>query len=91
MTAAPQRNRPRLSDVVSDTPIEAQPVVRLRELIRMVHLSESTIARLEKSGDFPSRIRLGAHAVGWDRSQVLAWLESRTRGIKTVPVSKGGA
>ncbi|WP_371829240.1 helix-turn-helix transcriptional regulator [Modicisalibacter ilicicola] len=27
--------------------------------------------------DFPKQIRLGASAVGWDKSEVLAWLEKR--------------
>ncbi|WBU53986.1 AlpA family transcriptional regulator [Paracoccus sp. SCSIO 75233] len=30
-------------------------------------------------GDFPVPIRLGKRAVGWKRSDVGAWLESRAR------------
>lgn len=76
------RNRPRLSDVVSNTPLSDQPIVRLPELMRIVHLSESTISRLEKAGNFPARIRIGARAVAWDRALVHEWINSRARGIK---------
>ena len=40
-------------------------------------LSESTIRRLEKEGLFPKRRKVGARAVAWDESEVLAWCESR--------------
>lgn len=35
------------------------------------------IARLEKAGKFPKRIRLGQNRVAWLLSDVEAWIESR--------------
>ena len=50
-------------------------VLRRRRLCRTVGLSYSTICRLEKSGAFPARRRLGPGSVGWLRSEVEAWME----------------
>ncbi len=35
------------------------------------------LARLEKAGKFPRRIRLGANSVAWDEAEIDAWLEER--------------
>lgn len=35
------------------------------------------IARLEKAGQFPKRIRLGQNRVAWMQSEVEAWIEER--------------
>lgn len=40
-------------------------------------LSRSTIWRLEKSGVFPPRRRLGLNSVAWLRSEVEGWVASR--------------
>ena len=43
-------------------------------------LSDTTIWRLEKTGDFPQRIRLTeAGSVGWRESEVDAWVHNRVR------------
>ena len=54
-------------------------VLRLPEVERLVGLKRSSVYRLESAGLFPPRVRLSARAVGWERSSVLAWLESRPR------------
>jgi len=43
----------------------------------MLGLSDPTVWRKEKRGEFPKRLRLGAGAVGWLESEVNAWLEER--------------
>nr|WP_242511984.1 AlpA family phage regulatory protein [Rhodobaculum claviforme] len=40
-------------------------------------LSRSTIYSLMAAGNFPVPIRLGVRAVGWRRSDVTAWIDSR--------------
>jgi len=35
------------------------------------------IRRLEASGDFPRRVRIGANRVAWVREEVDCWLQSR--------------
>lgn len=52
-------------------------IIRPRNLPTETGLSKTTIWRLERAGDFPARIRLSAGAVGYRRSEVKAWLESR--------------
>ena len=39
--------------------------------------SHQHIARLEKAGQFPKRIRLGQNRVAWMQSEVEAWIEER--------------
>ena len=39
--------------------------------------SPQHIARLEKAGQFPLRIRLGQNRVGWLLSEVEAWTDER--------------
>lgn len=40
-------------------------------------LSRSTVDRLEKAGSFPKRVLLSTNAIGWRRSEILSWAESR--------------
>mgnify|MGYP000029213007 CR=1 FL=1 len=35
------------------------------------------LRRLEASGDFPKRIRIGANRVAWVRNEIDDWLQSR--------------
>ncbi len=39
-----------------------------------------SIHRLERAGQFPARVQLGAAKVGWIRQDVEAWLAARVRG-----------
>ncbi len=43
----------------------------------MVLYSPQHIARLEKAGQFPKRVKLGSNRVGWVEREVLDWLEER--------------
>lgn len=52
-------------------------VLRTEQLCQYVSLSRTTIWRLEKSGQFPKRVRLGQNSVGWLKDEVDNWLESR--------------
>ena len=40
-------------------------------------VSKSTAYRLEKAGQFPQRRKLSVQAVGWLRSELEAWRDSR--------------
>jgi prophage regulatory protein len=51
--------------------------LRLPEVIDRTGLSESTIYRLVREGDFPSPRKLGANAVGWKVSDYKEWSQSR--------------
>lgn len=52
-------------------------VLRTQQLREYIGLSRTTIWRLEKSGQFPKRVRLGQNSVGWLKGDVDTWLESR--------------
>ncbi len=52
-------------------------ILSKRELRELVLYSPQHIARLEKAGQFPKRIKLGQARVGWIESEVLDWLQER--------------
>lgn len=52
-------------------------IMRKRELLRVVGLSDPTIWRMERAGRFPKRIHLGSNSVGWYESEILAWQEQK--------------
>lgn len=51
--------------------------MRKKEVKQATKLSDVTIWRLERAGKFPKRRKLSANAVGWLRSEVLEWMQSR--------------
>jgi predicted DNA-binding transcriptional regulator AlpA len=57
------------------------PILNTKELRALVAISPVTVWRLERQGRFPKRLQLGARRVGWRRSEVEAWLDTRPRGI----------
>ena len=48
-----------------------------KELVSLVKYSSQHIARLEKAGQFPKRVRLGQNRVAWLLSEVEEWIEER--------------
>lgn len=52
-------------------------VIRRKELCKITGLSMTTLWRWECEGNFPARIRLSTHSVGWRRSDIEAWLATR--------------
>jgi prophage regulatory protein len=52
-------------------------IIDLKELLTIIPYSRSHIARLEKAGDFPKRIKLGKRRVGWCYAEVLEWIDAR--------------
>lgn len=47
------------------------------ELKKIVPFSSSYIAKLEKAGKFPRRVRLGPCRVGWLHHEVIEWIHER--------------
>ncbi len=64
-----------------------KPVVQQR-----TGLSDTTIWRLEKAGEFPARIQITeAGAVGWYEDEVDRWVHERVRGAgKRPPLADRG-
>lgn len=56
-------------------------ILRTLDVARLTGLSRTTLWRLERTGAFPTRLRLGANSVGWIEEDVRAWIEGRPRGM----------
>jgi len=54
-------------------------ILRTAEVARLTGLSRTTLWRLERSGEFPSRVRLGQNSVGWREDEIARWIEARPR------------
>lgn len=54
-----------------------QRIIRKPELVAKLGLSQVTIWRMEKAGNFPKRLRLGGNSVGWLASEIEAWINAR--------------
>ena len=68
------------------TDIKIQPaVLRLSDLTRYLAVGRSRIYQLRREPDFPKPIRLGQRSVGWRRSEIDRWVESRSR-VELPPV-----
>lgn len=52
-------------------------VMRKKEVLEIVGLSDVSVWRQEQVGTFPRRIRLGGNSVGWLKSEIDGWLEQR--------------
>lgn len=50
-----------------------------KELTKLVKYSSQHIARLEKAGQFPKRLRLGQNRVAWLLAEVEDWIEERVQ------------
>lgn len=59
---------------------EFMQIIRLSQLVKMSGLSKSTIWRLEKSGNLPTRIQLSKRSVGWDLAAIENFLKSCPKG-----------
>jgi len=49
----------------------------LSEVLALTGLSPTTITRLEKKGEFPSRRRIAQRRIAWIASEVQNWLFAR--------------
>ena len=58
--------------------------LREREVRSMTGLSRTTRWRLERVGQFPRRRQISPGAVGWLESEVLAWMNQRSDGVRVV-------
>lgn len=57
----------------------ASAVLKRAELVELLGCCYTTIFNMERAGKFPARRKLSAGRVGWLRSEVEAWIESRER------------
>ena len=55
----------------------AEKLLMLSQVREIVPYSASHIWRLERSGQFPRRIRLGGNRVAWLQSEVNSWVDGK--------------
>lgn len=63
---------------------EHMRIVRKKELLGIVGLSDPTVYRMEKAGRFPKRLRLGGNSCGWLQSEVDGWIAERAAARSAV-------
>jgi len=64
-------------------------IVRLPEVCAIAGVSASTIARLERAGLFPARVRLSRAAIGFRYDEIVAWVHAREPVVATKEVKRG--
>ena len=52
-------------------------ILSKKQVKDLVLYSPQHVARMEKAGTFPKRIRLGPNRVGWVEAEILDWLQHR--------------
>jgi prophage regulatory protein len=60
-------------------------IVRIREVLRMVGLSRSTIWRLEREDKFPKHRNMGSRLVGWLDTEIHEWINGRFENGSHLP------
>lgn len=68
-----------VSKLIPD-PYPQRRILRGPEVYKMVGLSEATVWRMRRVGQFPKPIRLGGNSIGWPEQEIIDWLASRPRG-----------
>lgn len=56
---------------------DEERIIRFAEVKKLVGLSRTTIWRKQQTGEFPQSISLGVNSVGWYKSEILGWINSR--------------
>ena len=76
-----------------DNNTNVKKFIVLPKVQEIVPYSASHIWRLERSGEFPKRIRLGGNRVAWLQSEVESWIEGKiaARAEGSHPANLGGA
>jgi len=52
-------------------------ILRKKAVLQAVPVSDATLWRWEKAGQFPKRVQLGSNSVGWPESEIIEWLENK--------------
>jgi prophage regulatory protein len=82
--------------VLHEIPVtRTQPIriLRLSQVIEATGLGKTKIYELQAAGQFPMRVQVTTHAVGWIEEEVQAWLALRVAArsgasISSVPLQR---
>lgn len=72
---------PKQQKVTQPKVTEETTILRFPRLIERVGMSEATIRRAVRRGDFPEPVRLGPRAIGWHVREIEQWEQSRAGGF----------
>ena len=68
---------------------EVDRLIRLKELIKLIGLSRSTVYKLISESKFPKSIKLTERTVVWRLSEISAWVETKQqRGAQSGPIGR---
>ena len=59
--------------------------LRIGDVCRLLRISKPTLWRLRQSSDFPAPTQLSNRAIGWSRTEIQTWVESRRLGLAKGP------
>ncbi|MEW6728014.1 MAG: helix-turn-helix transcriptional regulator [Pseudomonadota bacterium] len=62
---------------IPSAPGIVDPILRLKDVERVVGLKRSRIYALMGTGEFPQAVHLSARAIGWRASDIQAWINTR--------------
>ncbi len=57
-------------------------IIRKKELLHMLGVTDPTLYRWEQAGKFPARLQLGGNSVGWLTEEVDVWLATKKSDAK---------
>lgn len=61
--------------------MQQRRIIRKAEVRRRTGYSDTTIWRAERRGEFPTRVQLSEHSVGWYEDEIDQWVRDRIRGV----------
>jgi prophage regulatory protein len=61
-------------------------MLRLAQVLDATGLGKTKIYELQAKGDFPRRVKITSHSVGWVEEEVQAWLARRI-AVSSSPTS----
>ncbi len=62
---------------IPSVPGIVDPILRLKDVERVVGLKRSRIYALMGAGEFPQAVHLSARAIGWRASAIQEWINTR--------------
>jgi prophage regulatory protein len=65
-----------MSDKIQNTEYQ---IIKLPSVINISGLSRTSIYNRIEEGTFPKQISLGERSVGWVKSEIISWIDSRIK------------
>jgi prophage regulatory protein len=54
-------------------------LLSLKQVREIIPFSPMQLYRLQKSGEFPRRIKIGKHRIAWRESDIQKWIEAKVK------------